>query len=203
MSEGELVTVLLVRHGESAWNALGRWQGQADPALSSHGEQQALRAARTLADRQIDRIVASDLQRARETASLIARHLGLAAPLLDRALREVDVGEWTGLTRPQIEARWPQLMNAWARGRLERTPGGESLTQVRDRVTRAIAAIVESERRRGVQSTVLVISHRRAISTLEETAGVTPVRAGHLAGRAFLSANPGELTAGQPLDLLA
>ena len=202
---GPPIGLLIVRHGESEWNALGRWQGQADPQLSARGEDQAARAAKALAGIPIDRVVSSDLSRARRTAGIIAELLGLAAVGVEPGLREVDVGEWSGLTRPEIEARWPRLLADWSLGRLESTPGGESLTALRARVTAAIDRVLESSRSTNGTGplTVLVVSHRRAISALEEAAGVTPVRAGHLAGRRFSAGEDGVLQPGEPLDLLA
>lgn len=193
-------TLLIVRHGESEWNAMGRWQGQADPDLSPRGEEQAAQAAGALAGFTIDRIVSSDLSRARRTAGIMAERLGVTAIGVDEGLREVDVGEWSGLTRPEIEERWPSLLAAWSAGTLQRTPGGESLDDLRARVNRAIRNVV----RAGPGGrTILVVSHRRAISALEETAGVRPVRAGHLAGRTFIAGGSGGLEPGEPIDLLA
>lgn len=184
------------------WNALGRWQGQADPELSRRGEQQAAQAADSLTGVRIDRVVSSDLRRARRTAGILAEALGVTAVGVDAGLREVDVGEWSGLTRPEIEARWPSLLAAWSEGRLEATPGGESLTALRVRVLEAIRGILAPANGSGDQ-TILVVSHRRAISALEEASGVQPVRAGHLAGRRFTATDSGEITPGDPLDLLA
>lgn len=199
------VSLLIVRHGESEWNALGRWQGQADPELSVRGEEQAVRAARALAGIPISRVVSSDLSRARRTAGIIAERLGVTAISVEQGLREVDVGEWSGLTRPEIEARWPKLLAAWSEGRLESTPGGETLTALRDRVTGAIQRVLEAGRaENGAQpGAILVVSHRRAISALEEASGVRPVRAGNLAGRKFTAGQNGVLEPGEPLDLLA
>ncbi|MEX0790075.1 MAG: histidine phosphatase family protein [Actinomycetota bacterium] len=193
--------LLVVRHGESEWNALGRWQGQADPELSARGEQQAAQAADALAGIPLDRIVSSDLSRARRTAAILAEQLGVSAIGIEVGLREVDVGEWSGLTRPQIESRWPRLLSAWSEGRLEATPGGETLTALRARVTEAISRILQASRHSG--ETILVVSHRRAISALEESAGVRPVRAGHLAGRRFTADESRILHPGEPIDLLA
>lgn len=195
--------LLVVRHGESEWNALGRWQGQADPELSARGEEQAAQAAAALAGIPIDRVVSSDLSRARRTAAIVAGRLRITAIGVEAGLREVDVGEWSGLTRPEIEARWPRLLAAWSEGRLEATPGGETLTALRARVTAAVSRMLESGGADG-GATILVISHRRAISALEESCGVRPVRAGHLAGRRFSwRPSSGSLEPGEPLDLLA
>jgi broad specificity phosphatase PhoE len=199
---GSLTHLLIVRHGESEWNAQGRWQGQADPELSPRGEEQAIRAAGSLAGVRIDRVMSSDLRRARRTAGILAEALGITAVGVAAGLREVDVGEWSGLTRPEIEARWPSLLAAWSEGRLEATPGGESLTALRVRVLEAIRGILTPANGSGDQ-TILVVSHRRAISALEEASGVPPVRAGHLAGRRFTATDSGDITPGDPLDLLA
>ena len=102
--------ILLVRHGQSEWNAAGRWQGQADPPLTDLGREQAWSAARSLGT--VDAIFASDLQRASETALLISGALGVGPVVLDPDLRERDAGEWSGLTRVEIEEQWPGYLEA-------------------------------------------------------------------------------------------
>ncbi len=98
--------LLLVRHGESEWNAAGRLQGQADPPLSNLGRHQAARAAARLVDEPIDAIVSSDLVRASATARALADAIGM--PVTERVdLREVDLGSWTGAAREEIEAAIP------------------------------------------------------------------------------------------------
>src|SRR5690606_34165227 len=97
----ETTRVLLVRHGQSEWNAIGRWQGQADPPLSDLGRLQAREASRALGT--VDAVWASDLQRAVETAAIIAGELGVGPVVVDPDLRERDAGEFSGLTRPEIE----------------------------------------------------------------------------------------------------
>src|SRR5687767_12818211 len=101
-----MTRVLLVRHGQSTWNAEGRWQGWADPPLSELGATQALTAANHV--EHVDAVVSSDLVRARETAEIIAKALGIAEVEAFRGLRERGAGDWTGLTRPEIEERWPE-----------------------------------------------------------------------------------------------
>lgn len=196
------LNLLVVRHGESEWNAQGRWQGQADPELSPRGLEQAERAAGALAGVTIDLVVASDLIRARRTAEIIAGRLGINEVTIDRGLREVDVGEWTGLTRPEIEVRWPNLLSDWTLGALESTPGGESLTALRKRVTEAVGRIVAAASTIPDLRTVLVVTHRRAISALEESLNIRPVRAGNLAGRRFISAGSNDIRPAEPVDLL-
>lgn len=101
--------VLLVRHGQSEWNAAGRWQGQADPPLTDLGRRQARSAAAALGA--VDAVFASDLQRAAETAAIIAGELGIGPVVLDEGLRERDAGEWSGLTRTEIDRAWPGYLD--------------------------------------------------------------------------------------------
>lgn len=103
-----MTRLLLVRHGESTWNADGRWQGQADPPLSDRGRQQAADAARSIGT--VDAVVTSDLQRAAETGATIARVLGVDRVATEPTLRERDAGALSGMTRPEIHARFPGLL---------------------------------------------------------------------------------------------
>jgi probable phosphoglycerate mutase len=100
-----MTRILIVRHGQSEWNALGRWQGQADPPLSELGRQQAFSAARRLGT--VDAIVSSDLERAMHTAQIISGQLGVGPVAVEPQLRERDAGEWSGLTREDIDERYP------------------------------------------------------------------------------------------------
>ncbi len=114
-------TLLLARHGETDWNRERRWQGHADPPLNEAGREQAWSLAGSLGVR-VDALYSSDLARARETAEIVGKRLQLPVRL-DRRLREVDVGEWSGLTSPEIELRYPdgfrrrrQGGTGWVRG---------------------------------------------------------------------------------------
>lgn len=151
--------LLLVRHGESTWNADGRWQGQADPPLSTLGEQQATEAAQR-ADA-FDAIWSSDLTRARQTAEIIAKQLGLDVRL-DARLRERDAGEWQGHTRAEIDEQWPGYL---ATGR--RPPGFEEDQDLGERVLDAITEI----RRAHSGGSVLVVAHGGVVRTLERNLG--------------------------------
>jgi len=134
-------TVWLIRHAESEWNAAGRWQGQRDPALSERGREQAQRLAVSLADAQLEAIVASDLVRARETAAIVGGALGVA-PHLDARLRERDLGYWSGLTSVEIVARWPRDLALLRQRDLELKPGGgESLRALYARVAEFVAVL--------------------------------------------------------------
>jgi broad specificity phosphatase PhoE len=134
--------VLLVRHGQSEWNAVGRWQGQADPPLSDIGRRQARSAAQAVGA--LDAVFASDLQRAAETAAIIAAELGVGPVVVEPDLRERDAGEWSGLTRAEIEERYPGYLTpapSFAPGQARRPPGWEPDDSVRDRALRALARI--------------------------------------------------------------
>src|SRR5262249_24465064 len=99
-------TILLVRHGESDWNRAGRWQGHADPPLNERGREQARALAARLAGTHRDAIYASDLAGAWETAEIVGAAKGISV-VRDAALREIDVGEWSGLATAEIERRFP------------------------------------------------------------------------------------------------
>jgi broad specificity phosphatase PhoE len=101
-----VATILLARHGETDWNRERRWQGHADPPLNERGREQARELALALADVPLDAVYSSDLSRAHETAEIVAVGHGVGV-VVDRALREIDLGEWTGLTTAEIEARYP------------------------------------------------------------------------------------------------
>ena len=103
-----MTRILLVRHGESTWNADGRWQGQADPPLSDRGRSQAASAAASVGT--VDAIVTSDLERAADTGAIIARLLGVEPVVVEPRLRERDAGALSGLTRPEIHDRFPGLL---------------------------------------------------------------------------------------------
>jgi probable phosphoglycerate mutase len=164
--------VLLVRHGQSEWNALGRWQGQADPPLSDLGREQARAAAHSLGA--LDAVYASDLQRATETAVIIATQLGIGPVVLDPDLRERDAGEWSGLTRDEIHERFPGYLpedrhTAFApeRGTPKRPPGWENDEHLRERVLRALERIHDAV----PDGDVLAITHGGVIYVLEDHLG--------------------------------
>jgi probable phosphoglycerate mutase len=145
--------LLLARHGETDWNRERRWQGHAATALNETGREQARALAKELAAEPPDAVYSSDLPRSRETAEIVAAELRLDVRLEPR-LREVDVGEWSGLTWAEVEVRFPD-------GARERLAGGTGWTQGEEfdsmaaRVVRALCEIGaghEGER-------VLVVTH--------------------------------------------
>ena len=108
------IPILVLRHGQSEWNSIRRWQGTADSPLTELGRQQAGATAALLAALRLEfpAIWTSDLRRASETAAIIARRLGLGEPIVDARLREAHAGEWEGLTPEEIELRWPGWLEA-------------------------------------------------------------------------------------------
>lgn len=152
--------LLLVRHGLSEWNAAGRWQGWADPPLTDLGRAQARAAAASVGA--VDVLVASDLQRAQETAEIIGESIGIGPVEVDEGLRERHVGEYTGLTRHEIEERWPGALASYAD-----PPGGETREQV---IGRALAAVHRLAATYD-GADVLAVSHGGVIRYLERHHG--------------------------------
>jgi phosphoserine phosphatase len=134
-----MTELLLVRHGETDWNAERRFQGHADPPLNDVGRRQARALADELAGERIDAVYTSDLARARETAAILAEPRGIRVVALPE-LREIDVGEWQGLTWPDIEGRFPDGALAW-RERGHGWESGETYEQLAERVVPALRRI--------------------------------------------------------------
>lgn len=172
----DTTTMLLIRHGQSIWNAEGRWQGQLDPPLSELGQEQARVAAQSVGD--VDAIVASPLARAFETAGIIATHLGIGPVQTFDGLKERDLGEWSGLTRAQIDEGWP----GWVEDESRRPPGWEYEDAVFDRTAKALTAVAETFR----GGHVLVACHGGVIITVEKRLGVNKDRVPNLHGRVVL-----------------
>ncbi len=140
-----MARLLLLRHGQSTWNAEERWQGHADPPLSELGDHQARAAAATAARLGMHALYASDLTRARQTATALAPP-GIT-PVIDPALRERDVGAWTGLTTVEIDAKSPGF-----RVEHRSPPGFEADDALIARVVPALVAIA-----RGLDDAVVVL----------------------------------------------
>jgi phosphoserine phosphatase len=126
--------LLLLRHGETAWNRERRYQGWKDTPLSAAGLQQAEAVARELKEHPFAAVYSSPLQRARETAAPIASAHGLEV-LTDPAFKELAFGEWEGLTLDEARTRDAKLYEGWAKTpHLVSPPGAETLAQARERV---------------------------------------------------------------------
>jgi probable phosphoglycerate mutase len=197
-----MARILLVRHGESEWNSVGRWQGQADSPLSDLGRRQAKAATRALGP--VDMVACSDLQRARVTAEIIASELGIGPVVVDPDLRERDAGEWSGLTRAEIHEQWPGYLpddpmyrSATPPTEAKRPPGWEPEDHLRDRALRAVdrmAALVGD-------GDVLAVTHGGLIYALETHLDEPWHRIPNLGGRWF-EAVDGRLELGERVMLV-
>jgi glucosyl-3-phosphoglycerate phosphatase len=146
--------LLIWRHGRTEWNATGRFQGQLDPPLDEEGRAQAARTAPQLAAalRAEDTVlVSSDLQRAVDTAGVLASLLGLPVRIDDR-LREHGLGSWEGLTRDEVAARHPDQYEDWISGRPVPGRGGEAQADVAARAVAAVADLPPA-------STAVLVTH--------------------------------------------
>lgn len=128
-----ITRLLVIRHGETAWNLEARIQGHTDIPLNEHGRWQAERLAHALADEGLEAVYASDLQRARDTGEAVARATGLSLQL-DQGLRERNFGRLESMTQNDVALRWPEEGRRWR----ERDPsygpeGGETLQSFYDR----------------------------------------------------------------------
>lgn len=162
-----MITLVLVRHGQTDWNAEGRWQGQADPPLNEHGKEQARETARHqrelgLAAQYSAALYSSDLRRALETAHIIGAETGLAV-ISDARLREINLGQWQGMLSTQIQAQYPNEFKQWHTSPLSmRAPGGESIPELAARVLQAVNEMMA----RHPGQRVGVVSHELPIAVI-------------------------------------
>jgi probable phosphoglycerate mutase len=183
----------MLRHGQSEWNARGKWQGQADIDLTDLGREQARRAADKLGT--FDAVVSSDLNRARLTAAIIADALGLGLLEADPRLRETHVGEWEGLTHDDIEGRWPGYLKAH-----RRPPGFEADDSIVTRVSSALCDLAAAF----PGGELLCISHAGVLRVMRRHLGVPDARIANLGGCEFTVDTAGTspvITAGAIVDL--
>lgn len=158
-----MTTVYLIRHGETDWNIQGRWQGHADVPLNEIGYQQARLLARRLANEGVtfSAIYSSDLARAYQTAWEIGAALRVPVQLLP-ALREIDVGAWSGLTAAEVRARFADDWEQVIQGHDIPRGGGETVAAVRQRVVTAVEAMVAQHR----GQTLAFVTHGGCIRVL-------------------------------------
>jgi broad specificity phosphatase PhoE len=193
-----VTTILLARHGETDWNREGRFQGHADPPLNDTGRAQAARLAVELADVELAAVYSSPLRRALETAEVVAAAHDLTPIPLD-ALREVDVGSWQGLTRPEIETRFPDQFARW----LDYEQGwadGETYEEMSQRV---VAALLELAVEHGGKQ-ILAVTHggpiRAAFAFANGTSHAEARRVGPRIANVFLARFAVESAALRRLD---
>ena len=183
--------LLIVRHGQSEWNALGRWQGQADPPLTEVGENQAKKATNKLG--LFDSIVASPLQRAKNTASIISEITGVGPVTTEVGLIERDAGPWQGLTRIEIEKGWPGFLDSG-----QRPDGYESNPDLLLRIFAVLSKISKSSR---ISDSILIVSHAGIVHALENLHDQPSLKVPNLGGR-WVEFVDDELTMGKRVSLI-
>ncbi len=163
--------LVLWRHGQTLWNADNRHQGQIDIPLNEVGREQARHAAQTLVAMKPTHVIASDLERALETGQILADLAGIKLST-DERLRETFAGEWQGMTRDEIVAKYPEDYAAWGGDSEIRPGGGETRWEVSQRV---VAAIEDALLNIPDGGTLVVASHGGALrSALGRLLGLDP-----------------------------
>jgi len=169
--------LIFVRHAEAEGNKIRRFHGWTDSALTERGHLQAQRVAERLKDMPIDVIYSSSLQRTKQTAGYIAKVKNLPVNLSDN-LKEINGGDWEGLTWEELEERWPEAYDMWDnRPHLHQMPNGESMAEFQQRALDEIINIIKQNQGKNIcivtHGTLIrsVICHFRACS-LEEMINV-------------------------------
>lgn len=169
--------LVVLRHGRTAWNVEGRFQGRdhpGDPPLDDVGLQQADLAAAALLDWKPAMIVTSDSRRARQTAARLAQATGLVA-VTDARLRERGLGRWEGLRRDEVAARYPSEYQSWAAGVDPDRLHGESRQELGERACAVVAQLPA-----GVAA--VLVTHRATAGSLVQRLLGLPVSARRVGG---------------------
>lgn len=150
-----MTKVIFIRHGQTSWNKDKKYQGHSDISLNENGLRQAELVGKRLAEEKINAIYSSDLQRACQTAEMIAQHHAL--PIIRKQeLREINFGMWEGLTYQEIMETWPEILRTMYSQPSETCPPqGESFNKVRQRVIRALQQCIAKHQ----NETIVVVSH--------------------------------------------
>jgi len=180
-----VTTILLARHGETDWNRDGRFQGQADPPLNRTGRAQAVDLSVALMAEQLAAVYSSPLRRALETAEVLAASHGLEPFPVDD-LREVDVGSWSGLSRAEIEQRFPKQYARW----LDYGQGWEDGETYEEMGRRAVDALLQLAATHDGER-VLAVTHggpiRAAFAFADGTTHAEARRLGPRIGNTFVA----------------
>lgn len=153
----------LLRHGETEWNKLGKFQGLTDVSLNERGFAQARDSARAALGWELSALYASTLTRTGQVAEEIRKATGVPV-VADPALRELSLGDLEGVTGAEMRAGWPEVYDTWRNNPADVVmPNGESLAQLQERAWRAIRKIEQSHTG---DSSVAVVSHNFAIRTI-------------------------------------
>lgn len=167
-------TLYLIRHGETEWNADGRWQGHADVPLNDVGREQAALLAKWFrrTGTRFDRIYSSDLSRAYQTAWAVGLALGMPVQLYP-PLREIDLGIWSGMTRDEVRERYPIEFALLNQGQDIPRGGAETTAALTKRVVGAVRALVAEHR----GETLALVSHGGSLRTLLQQGATDEQRA--------------------------
>lgn len=156
-------TLYIVRHGETEWNKIGRYQGITNVPLNENGIAQAKACGNALKDIHFDRILSSDLSRALVTAETIRGNRQLEIKT-DERLREINFGDWEKLLFTEIEERWPGLIDQmYRRPDIVKVPNGESFQEVQDRAWSAVSDFLNVNNE---DETILITCHGGTIRTI-------------------------------------
>ena len=155
--------LVLIRHGQTEYNATGRMQGQLDTELSAVGREQARAAAEVLAEWNVSRVIASDLDRAQETARILAAPWGIEVET-DRRLRETDLGAWQGASHQEVDAAYPGQRAYWKHDPEWAPPQGESRMQVAERAFAVVDELMNTDSFEG--GLVVMVAHGGTIGAL-------------------------------------
>ncbi|NPA54548.1 MAG: histidine phosphatase family protein [Aquificae bacterium] len=160
------VRIIYVRHAESLWNPIGKYQGRLDPELSERGHKQAKLLAEALKKYKPTALYTSPLKRTYMTAEYISKELGLE-PKIDEDIIEIDHGEWSGMLVDEVKEKYPDMFRQWLyEPETIKFPGGETLIDVYNRVKRFQEKMLEKHD----GETVVAVSH------------TVPIRASFVAG---------------------
>jgi phosphoserine phosphatase len=158
-----MTRLILIRHGETEWNVIGRYQGQADPPLNEQGIAQSYQLADQLIESNLEILYTSPLQRAAQTAQILANKLRIPLYIEPRFM-EIHQGDWQTRLRSEIEQLYPDLFRRWESEPWEVSPPhGESLSQVQDRVIDALAEIID----KFPNQCVGIVTHRIPIALIK------------------------------------
>lgn len=160
-----MTRVVLVRHGQTEWNTAGRYQGQSNTELSAEGYKQAEQLAENFPVKNVDSIYSSDLNRAFATAQKIADKFNLEV-IPDKAFRELDFGDWEGLTYEEINSQWPdEVGDFFGAPEKLKIPNGETFSQAAERAVTRLKEIIACNENK----TVVIAAHGAVIRSMLAT----------------------------------
>ncbi len=154
--------LIVLRHGQTAYNLVGRFQGQRDEALDDVGREQARVVAPVMGAMQPTALASSDLMRAVDTANCVGELTGLSL-VVDAGLREIDLGSWSGRTAEEAAELFPEEYAAWVRGEEVRRGGGETYPEVADRAVAVLEPLVAAQPPGGL---VVAVTHGGTVRSI-------------------------------------